>query len=171
MMFIIRQEKPGDIAAIDRVNELAFDRRDEAELVIALRSGQKVTLSLVAIQDDQIVGHILFSPIHIVAGDGAIYLAVGLGPVAVLPVFQQQGIGSRLVETGLEECRAAGYNIVLVLGHPLYYPRFGFRPAVEYGIKCAYDVPDNAFMALELVPGALSQASGVASYEPEFDGV
>lgn len=167
----IRQEIPQDVAAIDRVNELAFDRRGEAELVKALRKGQKITLSLVAVQDAQIVGHILFSPMRIIAGDGTGAPAVGLGPVAVLPARQRQGVGSMLVEAGLAECKAAGHEIALVLGHPSYYPRFGFRPAVDYGIKCAYDVPDDAFMALELEPGALSNVSGVAHYEPEFDGV
>jgi len=170
-MVKIREEIPEDIAAIDRVNELAFERRGEAELVKALRNGQKITLSIVAVQEAQIIGHVLFSPMRIIAGDGAVAPAVGLGPVAVLPAKQGQGVGSMLIEAGLAGCKAAGHDIVLVLGHSKYYPRFGFRPAVDYGIKCSYEVPDDAFMALELVPGALSNVWGVAHYAPEFDGV
>ncbi len=170
-MVIIREESAEDITAIDKVNELAFARRDEAELVNALRDNQKISFSLVADQDGDIVGHILFSPMRIISEDGPVCPALGIGPVAVLPVYQRQGIGAQLMEEGLAKCRAAGHRIVLVLGHPSYYPRFGFRPASQYGIKCAYEVPDEAFMALELEPNALVQVSGIAHYEPEFDGV
>ncbi len=170
-MLIIKEETPGDISAIDRVNELAFKRRDEAELVAALRRGQKISFSLVAVQDEQIVGHILFSPMRIISESGTVYPAVGIGPAAVLPAYQRQGIGARLIEKGLAKCRTEGHRIVLVLGHPTYYPRFGFQPAGQFGIKCAYDVPDEAFMALALESAVLSEVSGTAYYEPEFDGV
>lgn len=170
-MVTIREETAEDVTAIDNVNELAFARRDEAELVNALRENQKISFSLVAVQDGEIVGHILFSSMRIISEDGPVYPALGIGPVAVLPLYQRQGIGAQLMEAGLAKCHAAGHRIVLVLGHPSYYPRFGFRPASLYGIKCAYEVPDEAFMASELEPNALVQVSGTAHYEPEFDGV
>jgi len=167
----IKEESPEDLAAIERVNELAFDRRDEAQLVEALRRSQKISLSLVAVEDGQVEGHILFSPMRILSESGSVYPALGIGPLAVLPTSQRQGIGSALLKTGLAKCRAAGHRVVLVLGHPSYYPRFGFQPAGQFGISCAYNVPDDAFMALALEPGALNNVSGVAHYEPEFDGV
>ena len=170
MTITVREESENDIAAVDEVNEAAFNRRAEADLVLNLRNHGKVLLSLVAEQDGAIIGHILFTPMRIVSDNGDEYAAVGLGPIAVLPEFQKQGVGSKLMESGLDRCRKEEHEIMLVLGHPSYYPRFGFRPAVDFGIRCAYDVPDDAFMALELTPGALSQVSGKAYYEPEFDG-
>jgi putative acetyltransferase len=170
-MVSVKEESVADIAAIDRVNELAFGRRAEADLVALLRRNKKIILSLAAFQEGQLVGHVLFSPMRIVAPSGSIHAAVGVGPVAVLPELQRLGIGSALMKAGLTRCRAAGHRVALVLGHPTYYPRFGFQPAVHFGIACAYDVPEDAFMALELQPGALANVSGVAHYEPEFDGV
>jgi putative acetyltransferase len=167
-MVVIRQEKPEDIAAIRHVNEQAFGRPAEADLVDALRTRGKVTLSLVAVQDDRVVGHILFSPVMI-ESEGKVFAAVGLAPMAVLPELQRQGIGSLLVKRGLELCREAGHECVVVLGHPEYYPRFGFVPASKYGIKCEYDVPDAVFMAIELREGALQGRAGTAKYQPEFN--
>jgi len=167
-MITIRQEKPEDVAAIYTVNEQAFGQAAEAELVDKLRANGKVTLSLVAVQDGEIVGHILFSPMTIESGEQT-FAAVGLGPMAVRPEFQKQGIGSQLIARGLEQCRAHGHACVIVLGHPEYYPRFGFVPASRYGIRCEYDVPDEVFMALELRDGALG--AGLAKYQPEFNEV
>ena len=96
---------------------------------------------------------------------------LGLAPMAVAPEYQQQGIGSALVRSGLEHCRAAGYKAVIVLGHPRYYPRFGFVPASHFNIRSQYDAPDEAFMALELEPGALGEIGGVVKYHPLFDQV
>lgn len=166
----IRQEKPEDIPDIHFVNEQAFGRPDEARLVDLLRAKDKITLSLVAEENGRIVGHVLFSPMTIKTESGS-YPAVGLGPVAVLPEMQRQGIGARLIETGLEMCRGMGETAVIVLGHPDYYPRFGFVPASQFGIRSTYDVPDDVFMALELREGSLNGRSGVAHYQPEFDGV
>jgi putative acetyltransferase len=169
-MLFICGERPGDRAAIRRVHELAFGRPTEADLVDTLCACGMATLSLVAVEDDRIVGHILFSPVTIESGDRT-FRAVGLAPMAVLPKRQRQGIGSQLVKAGLVECRNAGYDGVVVLGHPTYYPRFGFVPASQYGIKSEYEVPDEAFMILPWHEGMLEDRGGVARYQPEFRGV
>ena len=154
---LVRPERPEDLARIRYVNEQAFGRPAEARLVEALRSGGKVLISLVAEaeRDGQIAGHILFSPVHIV-GEKQSFAAAGLGPLAVLPALQRRGIGSLLVKCGLEHLRKAGSDriagSVVVLGHPGYYPRFGFVPASRFGIRSEFDVPDEVFMALELQP-------------------
>jgi putative acetyltransferase len=169
-MVVVRQEKPDDLAAIRRIHEQAFGGPAEANLVDALRAHGQVLLSLVVEQDGQVVGHILFSPVSIESAAGTLP-AVGLGPVAVLPALQRQGLGTLLITAGLDACRQAGHTGVVVLGHPTYYPRFGFRPASRYGIQSDYDVPDDVFMALELRPGALQGHAGRARYQPEFYAV
>jgi putative acetyltransferase len=169
-MLFIRRERPEDIAAIHKVHELAFGRRAEADLVDALRTSGKATLSLVALEDGHIVGHILFSPVTIDAAD-RMFPAVGLAPMAVLPERQRHGIGSQLVKAGLLECRNVGYECVVVLGHPTYYPRFGFVPASRYGLKSEYEVPDEAFMVWAWHTEVLRGRGGVARYQPEFYGV
>jgi putative acetyltransferase len=169
-MVIVRQEKPEDVAAVRHINEQAFGRAAEADLVGALRAHGKALLSLVAVEGDQVIGHILFSPVTI-ESDGKIFSALGLAPMAVLPEHQRRGIGSLLVKRGLDECRQVGHECVVVLGHPEYYPRFGFLPASQYGIRSEYDVPDDVFMALELREGALRGRAGVAKYQPEFNEV
>jgi putative acetyltransferase len=166
-MLNLRPEQPQDIAAIHRVNALAFGRPAEADLVDALRANSKTLLSLVAEQDQQIVGHIFFSPVVIDSGSVQ-YPAVGLAPLAVLPICQRQGIGSKLVQAGLAELTRQGYTAVVVLGHPTYYPRFGFIPSVKFGIRWENDVPENVFMAVELQPAALAGHSGIVRYSPEF---
>jgi putative acetyltransferase len=170
-MMIVRQERPEDVAGIRHVNEQAFDGPAEADIVDLLRARGKVALSLVAAQDDRIVGHILFSPVMIESEGELCASAVGLAPMAVLPELQKQGIGSRLVKHGLEQCRKAGYQCVVVLGHAEYYPRFGFLPASRYGLKCVYDVPDEVFMAIELREGALAGRAGIVKYQPELNEV
>ena len=167
-MLTIRRETPKDIDSIRYVNEQAFGQKEEAEIIDKLRKRDVVTLSLVAVQADQIVGHILFSPVS-VESEHSSFEAITLAPMAVLPEYQRKGIGSQLVRVGLEECLRLGHEIMVVLGHPDYYPRFGFVPASTYGIKCKYDVPDEVFMALELRQGALSGRSGVVKYQPEFN--
>lgn len=167
---IIRAEQATDHESVRRVNEMAFGRRGEADLVDALRQNADPYISLVAEEGERIVGHIFFSPVRI-EGEASVSGALGLAPMAVLPEFQNQGVGSALVRRGLEECRSGGHALVVVLGHPEYYPRFGFRPAVECGLRCVYTVPDEAFMVMELRAGALAGRTGVVKYGPEFDQV
>ena len=169
-MTSIRYESTQDYPAIRRINELAFEGNAEADLVEALRARDVPLISLVAEQDNQVVGHILFSHVTI-QSEAESFTAAGLGPMAVLPEWQGRGIGSQLVRVGLEECRRAGYQAVMVLGHPWFYPRFGFRPSVGWGIRWEHEAPAEAFMALELLPGALAGCSGVVKYLPEFEGV
>jgi len=165
----IREEQEGDQQGVRRVNEAAFGQPTEADLVDALRSGGAVIVSLVAEVDNQIVGHILFSPVTVQGADDL--KAVGLGPMAVLPELQRRGTGSLLVKQGLEDCRRAGVQAVVVLGHPEYYPRFGFRRASSWGLRFEFDAPDEAFMALELTPNVLSGNAGVIRYHPGFQDV
>jgi putative acetyltransferase len=165
---LVRAEKPSDIPAIRQVNDLAFGQPGEGLLVDALRAGGQLTVSLVAEQEGEIVGHIAFSPVTIEGHPDASGLA-GLGPMAVRPDFQRRGIGSRLVREGLAAYSAAGLRAVVLLGHPEYYPRFGFVPASRFSLRCVYDAPDEAFMALELRPGALGGLSGTVRYASAFD--
>lgn len=167
---IIRPEKPEDIAAIRIINEQAFGSPAEADLVDALRQNSKAAISLVAEDDGRVIGHILFSPVTIEPNGGQL-TGVGLAPMAVAPELQNRGIGSLLVKQGLDRCREAEYPFVVVLGHPDYYPRFGFVPASRFNIKSEYEVADEVFMVMELAEGALSGCAGVAKYQPEFNEV
>jgi putative acetyltransferase len=167
---VVRPERPDDHAAVYHVNELAFGRRVEADLVERVRAAGRAVVSLVAEEAGRVVGHILFSPVSIESPAGR-HPAVGLAPMAVLPDRQRRGIGASLVRRGLEECRRQGRERVVVLGHPEYYVRFGFVPASRFGIRCEYDAPDEAFMALALRPGALGGCPGTAVYAPEFAGL
>lgn len=163
----IRAERTEDIPAVRRVNELTFGRQNEAALVDALRAGANPQVSLVAVEDGEVVGHIFFSPVSIESED-ADSSAMGLAPMAVVPEYQRQGVGSRLVREGLRACLRVGCDVVVVLGHPEYYPRFGFVPASRKGLRCEYEVPDEAFMVTELKPGALGGRRGLVKYRPEF---
>jgi putative acetyltransferase len=170
-MISIREEEAGDEAAIRRVNELAFEGPAEADLVDALRTRGATTLSLVALSDGIVAGHILFTPVDIVpASGGRTHRAVALGPMAVLPDRQRTGIGTLLVHRGIDMLRHERNDLVVVLGHPEYYPRFGFVPASARGIRCPYAAPDEAFMVLELRPGAGRGKEGTVRYQTEFDG-
>ena len=165
-MTTIRDETPEDYEAVYRVNALAFGQEGEAALVERLR-GACPHLSLVAVEGGRVVGHIFFSPVTVESDDAA-FEAVGLAPMAVLPELQNQGVGSQLVRRGLEECARRGHEVVFVLGHPDYYPRFGFTPAGAKGLTCEYPAPDEAFMVAELRPGALAGRTGLVRYRPEF---
>jgi putative acetyltransferase len=166
-MVAIRDESREDAGAIRFVLEQAFGESNEADLVEMLRRRGAITLSLVAVQENEVVGHILFSPVTIESA-GSSLNAIGLGPMAVLPPYQRKGIGSQLVRIGLEQCAQAGHEIVVVVGHPEYYPRFGFAPAKQRGIRCEFDVPDDVFMVLELREGAVGGRGGIVKYQPEF---
>jgi putative acetyltransferase len=156
-----------DHAAVHSVIELAFGQANEADLVDSLRIVASPRISLVAVDENRIVGHIFFSPVS-VESENDIFTAIGLAPLAVLPEHQKHGIGSRLVQEGLTECQRIGQDIVFVLGHPEFYPRFGFTVAKEQGFSCEYPVPDEVFMVAELRPGALSGKKGLVKYLPEF---
>jgi len=166
-MVQIRREVPSDIEAIHDVNEQAFETNAEAILVDRLREKGVVTLSLVAIEDDDIVGHILFTPVTIEL-EKAKYDAVTLAPIAVLPEYQRRGIGASLIEYAFDECRRLGHNIVILIGHPEYYPRFGFVPAKPKGLFSEFEIPDDAWMVAELVDNALDSISGEVRFQPEF---
>ena len=165
----VRHERPGDEAEIARVNDAAFGQPDESRLVEAVRRTGQATISLVAFDERGIIGHILFTPVRL-ESPGSRIAMLGLGPMAVLPGWQRQGVGSMLVEAGLRECTAAGCQAVVVVGHPDYYPRFGFRRSREFGLRCEYAVPEEVFMAIELVPGALAGRGGPVRYLPAFGG-
>lgn len=159
----IREERAGDLAAIREVNELAFGQPVEANIVDALRSNGAMLASLVAIADDRVVGHVMYSPVSLNGIVGA-----GLGPVAVLPGDQRRGIGSALITAGNAQLQSTGCPFIVVLGHAHFYPRFGFRPARGRGITCEWDVPDEAFMLLVLDAAKMEGVSGVARYREEF---
>jgi len=170
---LIRDEAPGDSAAIAAVLAAAFEpatggQPAEAELVAALRVAGALSLSLVAeAPDGALIGHIAFSPVT-VDGPGDDRL-LGLAPLAVLPAWQGHGVGTALVEAGLARARAAGAELVFVLGDPAYYRRFGFRPAAERGIAWEHAAPADAFMVLALAPGAGAAPRGVLRYHAAFD--
>ena len=168
-MITIRPETAEDYAAIHEVNLLAFGQEVEPQLVDNLRRSPDFIpeLSLVAVEAGRVVGHILFSPFVIETKDGAVP-ALTLAPLAVRPESQNQGIGSELARRGLEECRRLGHRIVVVVGHPNYYPRFGFSPARARGLEAPFPVPDEAFMVLELTPGALDGIAGMVRFPPAF---
>jgi putative acetyltransferase len=166
-MIVIRPENIDDYSAVHSVIESAFGQADEADLVDALRTVASPQISLVAVENNRIVGHIFFSPVSVESA-GDIFTALGLAPLAVLPECQKRGIGSRLVQEGLMECQRIDHNVVFVVGHPEYYPRFGFNVAKEKGFSCEFPVRDEVFMVAELKPGALSGKQGLVKYLPEF---
>jgi putative acetyltransferase len=164
---LIRPETRADHEAIRQVNRLAFGQDDEARLVDSLRDSGYVRVSLVADQTGEIVGHILFSDLPIVTNAG-IVPALALAPMAVLPECQNQGIGSALVRRGLEVCKEQEHRIVVVLGHPQFYPRFGFSSKLASVLASRFGGGDS-WMALELVPGALGSVTGRVQYPPPFE--
>ncbi len=168
-MIVIRPEQVGDVDQIRALNELAFETAAEAAIVDALRASCPDVLSMVAADDGVVVGHIFFSPTVIKTPRRRIE-GMGLAPMAVLPDRQNQGIGSRLVKRGLDMLRERGCPFVVVLGHPRYYPRFGFVPASRHGLSCQWEgVPDEAFMIVIDNTRAMKGVTGVARYRDEFD--
>jgi putative acetyltransferase len=146
------------------VNVAAFPTPAEADLVDKLRVRARPTISLVAEEQGDVVGHIFFSPVSLSAHPKLFLM--GLAPMAVVPAWQNRGVGSTLVRAGIERCRELGAEAVAVLGHRHFYPRFGFRSAVELAIDCEYEAEEGDFMILELRPGALRGVSGTITYDP-----
>ena len=166
---LIRAEEEADWAAVHALNVVAFEQPAEANLIDALREQATPIVSLVAEEEGKIVGHILFSPVTLTGHPEA--KMMGLAPMAVPPNRQNTGIGSALVLAGLAACKALGMGAIVVLGHPHYYPRFGFVPSTHFGITCEYEVPAEVFMALELQPGYLREKAGMVQYNAVFGAV
>jgi predicted N-acetyltransferase YhbS len=166
----IRPEKPVDYPAIKKINDRAFGQTKEGLLIEKLRLEPAYIrdLSLVALLNRKPAGHILFFPVNIVNGEKRVP-SLSLAPMAVDPAFQNMGIGSRLVEEGLVKAKAAGFATVVVLGHPTFYPRFGFTPASRWNISSPWDLPDDVFLAMELVEGALEGVSGRVVFSHVFN--
>lgn len=162
----IRDESPTDIPAIHALNCAAFGSDLEAQLVDRLRADGLFIRSRVAVTDGRIVGHILFSGVSIEA-DGQAVAVPSLAPMAVLPESQRSGIGSALIEDGIACCRRDGWPAIIVVGHPEYYPRFGFSTRTVRHLDSPY--AGEAFMGLELVPGALTERRGTVRYPKAFD--
>lgn len=165
----IRPETEKDKTAIQEINQSAFETFAEATLVYTLREQCHPIISLIAEEDGKVVGHIMFSPVTL--SESFDLKIMGLAPVAVLPNYQRKGIGAALVQAGLDGCKKLGFGAVVVLGHTNYYPRFGFIPAARFGIHCEYDVPEEAFMVMELQPSYLTGAKGKVKYHSAFSNV
>jgi putative acetyltransferase len=163
----IREERADDIAAVRDLNRHAFGQDQESNIVDALRANGAVLLSLVAILNDRVVGHIMYSPVIV----GGKVQGAALAPMAVLPEYQRRGIGSKLIEAGNRRLKDAGCPFIVVVGHAEYYPRFGFRPASERGFKCEWDAPNDVFMLLVLDEAKMKGVSGLAKYRHEFSSV
>jgi predicted N-acetyltransferase YhbS len=165
----IRKETPDDFEAITEINNLAFHQKQEGELIENLRKKAEYIpeLSLIAIYENKTVGHILYFPITIVA-DKSVIATLSLAPMAVLPDYQKKGVGGALITAGLKKAKELGFNSVVVLGHPEYYHRFGFRKASEWGIKEPFGVPDEVMMAIELKEGGLGSGGGMIDFPKEY---
>ena len=166
MLLEIREEHPSDVAFIRDLNKRAFEQEQEGNIVDALRSNGAALLSMVATLNGRVVGHIMYSPLVVGELTGA-----ALGPMAVLPEHQRQGIGTKLVEAGNRKLKDDGCPFIIVVGHPNYYPRFGFVPANTHGIECEWEVPTDAFMLLVLNQSKLQGVAGLAKYRHEFSSV
>lgn len=168
MNIVIRKEEEKDYKQVYEVNKLAFQQENESILIEKIRKGENFIpdLSLVAEIDNRIVGHILFSKIKIV-GD-SIFKSIALAPMAVIPAFQKQGVGSELIKKGMAKAKELGFDSIIVLGHKDYYPKFGFERASKWNIKCPFEVPEEAFMAIELTEKAFEGKAGTVKYPDEF---
>lgn len=166
---IIRPELSNDIRKITGLYDEAFGQPCEGKLVDALRHNPLFIqgLSLVAVVEEKLAGHILFFPVFI-RGGGKVFQTLALGPMAVLPGYHRKGIGTALVNAGIDEAKAGKFRSVLVLGHPDYYPRFGFKSASQYGIYPPFEVSQGGFLAMELLPDSLRGVSGCVEYPAEY---
>lgn len=173
MNSLVRQEDQNDFIETYELIKIAFGRDNEAILVKRLRDSDAFVaeLSIVAELDNRIVGHILITKIKIINSHQKEYDSLALAPLAVRPEYQKMGVGTQLVKSGLEKARKLNFRSVIVLGHKLYYPRFGFVPTEKWNIKAPFEVPTNGFMGLELVEGGLKNVSGTVKYPKEFEVV
>lgn len=162
---VIREREPADDDAIRRLNDLAFDGPFESRLIDELREAFIDAVELVAVEDGVLVGHILFSALTTIVDDDAVP-TLSLAPMCVHPARRRSGIGTALVEVGLELARLREWQAVVVLGHPDYYPRFGFSAELASGLDSPFG--GDSFMALELVPGALDGEDGLVVYPSAF---
>jgi putative acetyltransferase len=165
----IRKETSDDFETIKKVNNLAFNQKQEGILIENLRKKTEFVpeLSLVAILKNKIIGHILYFPITIVTGKN-FTTTLCLAPMAVLPGYQKKGVGGALIKEGLLIAKELGFNSVIVLGHPEYYPRFGFRKASEWKLKEPFGVPEEVIMAIELKEGGLGFGGGMIDFPEEY---
>jgi putative acetyltransferase len=166
----VRSERPEDRVAVRRVNREAFEDETEARLVDLLRGEAEPLVSLVAERRGEVVGHILLTPVEVEESPAG-SLVMGLGPMAVLPAWQGQGVGGELIRSGIEACRRLGASAVVVLGHRDYYPRFGFQPAASSSLRYREGEVQEHFMVRELVAGALETLAGEVRYLSPFDQV
>lgn len=171
MSLTIRTETKEDYDQVRDVNYKAFgDREDEANLVDRIRDTEYFVpqLSIVAELDDEIVGHLLMSKAEVVDGERK-YEVIALAPIAVKPGFQKQGIGRQLITEGLMRCKECGFSLVLLIGHPTYYPKFGFKPARQFGLELKqFEVSDEVFMVYEVLENALGTIQGELIYPKAF---
>ncbi|MFC1650023.1 GNAT family N-acetyltransferase [Candidatus Latescibacterota bacterium] len=169
-MIDIRPEIPEDHDAVFEINSMAFETDAEAKLVDSVRAEGIALISLVAIFEGRIAGHILFTPVSI-DNEHESESLMGIGPVAVLLEFQKRGIGSKLIREGLSVCENNGTSAVFVLGHVEYYPRFGFEPVAQHGLHYKESQYDQYFFVRELIPETLKNLSGSVHFHSLFDGV
>jgi putative acetyltransferase len=161
---LIREASASDLSDVLCVESEAFGRDEEARLVRELLAdpSAKPVLSLLAYKHNRAVGHILFTRAQLADSEETLSSVI-LAPLAVVPGVQKQGIGGQLIHQGLKHLNEAGTDLVFVLGHPEYYPRYGFEPAGRLGFEAPYPIPDkhaNAWMVQALRPGLIGSVSG-----------
>lgn len=166
----IRAERKSDHQQVQQIHLRAFGQKEEGEIVNNIRKSEGFVpeLSIVAEKGEKVIGHILFSKIHI-EKDSREEETLSLAPMAVLPDFQRKGVGEALIKAGIQKAKELGFDSIIVLGHPNYYPKFGFEKASKWKITCSFDVPDEAFMAIELEKGVLEKKAGRVVYPPAFN--
>ena len=171
-MITLRKEEAKDFQNIAMVNDVAFGRKAESKLIDTLRNTKEFIpdLSAIAEVDGKVIGHILFYPITINEGEKK-HISLALAPMSIIPAFHKKSIGKLLVIYGLQAAKNLGHKSVIVLGHPSYYPKFGFEPASKWNIKSPFPAPDEAFLAIELEKGSLEKISGTVIYPKAFDGL
>ncbi len=159
----IRTEKPANYVKVRKLHLTSFPDQSEANLVDALRVGGDAVLSLVAENEEQIIGHVMFSKMR------APFKALGLAPVAVLPDCRKQGIADQLIREGIRQAKLLGWEGIFVLGAVDYYQRFGFNLAEAKGFQSPWAGPH--FMAMPVQGSNLPEQSGRVDYAPAFDGL